>query len=662
MNKLNLEHSPYLQQHKDNPVHWRAWSEETLHEARQTNKVILVSIGYSTCHWCHVMAHESFEDPEAASLMNNYFINIKVDREERPDLDHYFMNAVQSMGISGGWPLHCFLTPDGKPFYGGTYFPPDPKYGRPSWKQVLHSIYHSFQARQKEINQQAEELSVHLNLINNPVHHQEGTKITLDINAIFSKIQSAFDTIQGGFGTQPKFPNTQTIQLLFHLYFLTGRTEAKDHALFTLYRMCLGGIYDHVQGGFSRYSVDTNWDVPHFEKMLYDHAQLIQALSVGYKYNRSPFFRQIIEKSIHFFETAMQDTNGLFYAAMDADSEGEEGSFYVWTVEELKTILKEHYDHFLKRYSLSPLDHHHTDKKVLRLKSNIPIESLDQDSTAYFETLLSTLNDYRDLRTPPSIDKKMIVSWNAMMVSAYLACFEATEDARMLQKAVKLMEDILQQCTRQNARLCRFVYQGEAHGMGFIEDYAYVIKALLDLYSHTDQAWYVSKARNFFELLEEEYKLDHSPLYTISSTRQKDFLIQQLDWAETSFPNPNAIISWASMYLYHYYGEDCFLETAKDLVSVMTDRAVKYPVSMASWLQNVLYIEYGDVILKTVSVDTGKSVLAKLHIPGLFRLFQASEEKGLTFCFDQTCHDQVFSEEEVVSLFSGFNKFPSVRH
>jgi uncharacterized protein len=658
MNTLKFENSPYLQQHKDNPVHWRAWSGEVLRDAKATHKPILVSIGYSTCHWCHVMAHESFEDPETARLMNSYYINVKIDREERPDLDQYFMNAVQAMGISGGWPLHCFLNGEGKPFYGGTYFPPQPKYGRPSWKHVLQSIHQAYNSKTTEINQQAEELALHLNALGNPPCNPTDNSFVENPEDMLIKLKPSFDTLNGGFGVQPKFPNTQSIQLLFQIYFLSGNREALTHALFSLRNMCLGGIYDHIEGGFSRYSVDANWNVPHFEKMLYDQAQLIQSFGVGYKLSRNTLFKRVIEDSLKFSESVLQDPSGLFYSALDADSEGDEGTFYVWTIEELKSILKTDYDAFLSKYQLSPLDQNHTDKKILRLISTLGDEALSDAEFRTHRKWIDALKIARDKRTAPSLDKKMIVSWNAMMVSAYVSWYFCYGAEEILHKAEKLMDDILKHSLLPDSSLCRFVFNGQTQGYGFIEDYAFVIKALLDLYSCTGNEKYIKKSGYFLEQAEQEFKTEDSPLFAFSSKKYSDFSYRQLDWSETIYPNSNALLSWSYQYLYEYYGDEKYLRSAKAIVDAISMQAIKYPVSMASWIQQILHIQTGGIVVKSNNIGDVKPMLMKHHLPGHIGIYKEIKDSGITICMDNTCFQAVETEKEFLSLFSGQNKFP----
>ncbi|MEO6189157.1 MAG: DUF255 domain-containing protein, partial [Saprospiraceae bacterium] len=327
-NQLHLSSSPYLIQHKDNPVHWRLWNQETINLAQSENKIILVSVGYSTCHWCHVMAHECFENEEIAAVMNKFFINVKIDREERPDLDHYFMSAVQLMGVSGGWPLHCFLTPDLKPFYGGTYFPPKAKYGRMAWPDLLMAIHKAFIEKNDEIVSQSIKL-------NDAIVSQAPTNnfsTTLDglvfMEDSLLQLEKYLDWDKGGIGMGQKFPNTFILSYLLQIDDFRKDNKYIDFIELSITKMCLNGMYDHIQGAFYRYTVDREWKIPHFEKMAYDHALITSLLAEQYFHTNEEFYFYFIKQSVDFWELELMGSNGLFYAAMDADSEGEEGLYY----------------------------------------------------------------------------------------------------------------------------------------------------------------------------------------------------------------------------------------------------------------------------------------------------------------------------------------------
>ena len=343
-NKLINESSPYLLQHAHNPVDWYPWGDEALQKSIDENKPILVSIGYSACHWCHVMERESFEDEGTAEIMNKHFVNIKIDREERPDLDHIYMDAVQAMSGSGGWPLNVFLTPDKKPFYGGTYFPPVRAYNRSSWKEVLMSISNSFNEKRDQVDSQAENLTQHLIDANSfglqKQSHKYSVFSTENVDEIFKNIMGSADKEWGGFGKVPKFLQTSSIRFLLRYYFIHKNEDALKQACLSLDKMIEGGLYDQIRGGFARYSTDTEWLVPHFEKMLYDNALLVSVLCEAYQLTRNEKYKSVIDETIGFVIAEMMNEQGGFYAAIDADSEGVEGKFYIWSKKEIETVLK----------------------------------------------------------------------------------------------------------------------------------------------------------------------------------------------------------------------------------------------------------------------------------------------------------------------------------
>jgi uncharacterized protein len=372
-NRLIHETSPYLLQHAHNPVDWYPWNDEAFEKARKEDKPVLVSIGYAACHWCHVMERESFENPEVAAIMNQLFINIKVDREERPDVDHIYMDAVQAISGSGGWPLNVFLTPDRQPFYGGTYFPPQKAFNRPSWEDILFSIADAYKNKKEEVIEQAQNLTNHLKTSNS-----FGLSVTNEGVLDSSKMEDAFKNIMktadrewGGFGRAPKFPQTFTINFLLHYADIKGNKEALDQALLSLDKMVYGGIYDQVGGGFARYSTDTEWLAPHFEKMLYDNALLVSSLSEAYQLTKNETYKEVIEETLVFVERELMHPEGGFYSALDADSEGEEGKFYVWNYDEVKALLKD-FEIFSEYFDISSRGNWEQ-KNILRVKKPLKL-------------------------------------------------------------------------------------------------------------------------------------------------------------------------------------------------------------------------------------------------------------------------------------------------
>tara|TARA_B100000686_G_C16797384_1_gene983386 strand:+ start:650 stop:2407 length:1758 start_codon:yes stop_codon:yes gene_type:complete len=420
MNQLNQAHSPYLRQHKDNPVEWHTWSEETLQKAKRENRPILLSGGYSACHWCHVMAHESFEDADTARLMNENFINIKLDREEHPDVDHIYQQALSLMGEPGGWPLTMFLTPEGLPFFGGTYFPPEPKFGRPSFQQILNGVADSWKNEHETVQYNVEALKTALN--QESVSKSGPLPDMAVIEKTMQKIISGFDPKHGGFGSSPKFPQAPLLMALAAFAQVSDDDIYSKALLISLDNICQGGIYDHLGGGFFRYSTDTHWMVPHFEKMLYDNALMIRLLCLGYKINPSRLYAARIEETIEFLMRDMQVDGGpSFAAAMDADSDGKEGAYYVWTYDEVEAVLGIDAPDFAKIYDVRKDGNWNGQNVLNRLKHQ---GVFNPKREGQLSDMRQKMLEKRRTRTAPARDDKILTDWNAMIAVALIEAAE----------------------------------------------------------------------------------------------------------------------------------------------------------------------------------------------------------------------------------------------
>ncbi|RYG43387.1 MAG: thioredoxin domain-containing protein, partial [Chitinophagaceae bacterium] len=478
-NRLQKESSPYLLQHANNPVDWYPWGEEAFEKAIREDKPVLVSIGYAACHWCHVMERESFEDNETATLMNELYVNIKIDREERPDLDHIYMDAVQAMTGSGGWPLNVFLTPGKKPFYGGTYFPPKQVHGRPSWTDVIVSLAESYKTRRSELEQQAQNLVDHMLKTNAFGMGQDsgGRLLTKEeIDAVAENIMKTADKLHGGFGRAPKFPQTFTIGFLLHYAYHSKDKAALDHALLSLNKMIQGGIYDQLGGGFSRYSTDAVWLAPHFEKMLYDNALLLVSMSEAYQITKEQIYLDTIKHTIQFVENELTAPDGGFYSALDADSEGVEGKFYTWSYEEIKYILDLNADVFCRYYGIKPggnwehtnILHVAEDEVNLADGEGIPLTEL--------KTILANcrgkLLKIRSERIRPQLDDKIILGWNALMNIALSKAWAATGESVYKDRAVDNMEFMLKAFRQEDGSLAHTYKNNIAKYPAFLDDYA----------------------------------------------------------------------------------------------------------------------------------------------------------------------------------------------
>jgi len=442
-NALIHETSPYLLQHAHNPVNWYPWGEEALGIARDENKPILVSIGYAACHWCHVMERESFEDPATAELMNRFFVNIKIDREERPDLDHIYMDAVQAITGSGGWPLNVFLMPDCRPFYGGTYYPPKPAFNRPSWREVLIQIHQLFQQKREDIIQQADQLTQHLQNANS-FGAVNGSNAELFLPAtqqlMAEQLLKQADTSWGGFGNAPKFPQTFSLRFLLRHYHFTGNQAALDQVVLSLDKMLLGGIYDQVGGGFSRYSTDIQWQAPHFEKMLYDNALLVIILSEAYQVTGYDRYARVIEETLQFVVDELGNGENGYCSALDADSEGVEGKYYTWTQDEIADILTEDAAWFMEYFQVKEAGNWEGVNilwsQMLRDEYSIQQGWAKEQGDQRFSRCLQKLKEVRAKRIRPQLDDKVLLGWNALINRAFTAAYAATGHEKYRRLAI----------------------------------------------------------------------------------------------------------------------------------------------------------------------------------------------------------------------------------
>jgi uncharacterized protein len=607
-NQLINETSPYLLQHAHNPVNWFAWGNEALEKARNENKPILVSIGYSACHWCHVMERESFEDEATARIMNDLFINIKIDREERPDLDHIYMDAVQAMTGSGGWPLNIFLTPDCKPFYGGTYFPPVKAYNRPSWKEVLQAISKSFNEKRNEIDAQAENLIEHLQKANsfgiaalsNTDDEQAALFKKEKLDEAFGNIMKAADKEWGGFGKAPKFPQTFTIQFLLRYAYINQAEDklakaALQQACLSLDKMIDGGIYDQIGGGFARYSTDTEWLAPHFEKMLYDNALLISVLSEAYQLTKNEKYKQVIEETIVFIERELLDKNGGFYAALDADSEGEEGKYYVWKYEEVLQILGSDADFFCRCYDITSRGNWHEGNRTAEIK-NIPrvlvsvkerAAEFSMTETVLYELLQkckAKLLSEREKRIRPALDDKILLGWNALMCGALCKAYAATGKENYRQLVEKNMRLLLKEFAEKGTGLFYHTRKnGESKYPAFLDDYAYLIQALLQLHEVTGQTEWLIKAKELTGTVIDDFSDDESGFFFYTGRGQTDVIIKKKEVYDGAVPSGNAIMAYNLYQLAILVDNPGWREKTFKMLISLGNAIVRYPSSFGLW-------------------------------------------------------------------------------
>lgn len=607
-NGLVNETSPYLLQHAHNPVNWFAWGANALTKAKAENKVILVSIGYSACHWCHVMERESFENEEVASIMNEHFINIKIDREERPDLDHIYMDAVQAISGSGGWPLNVFLTPDAKPFFGGTYFPPVKAFNRPSWTEILMGVSQSWKQKENEIIAQAENLTSHLQKANSFQFGDNtgvvigGEKIVADeqIGLMFSGIMTSADKEWGGFGTAPKFPQTFTIQFLLQYHYFTGNGDALNQALISIDKMIDGGIYDHVAGGLARYSTDVEWLAPHFEKMLYDNALLINVLCDAWQITSNDKYRQAIHKTISFVSHELTNHEGCFYAALDADSEGEEGKYYVWQKAEIEEILEADSVIFCAFFDITEQGNW-DGKNILRILRQsddfVKTMSLDKDQ---FEQMigfcLKKLRLYREKqRTKPSLDDKIILSWNALMLRAVAKASVVLQHDRYRNIAEASLDTLMKYFRIEDAgiALMHTYKDGTAKYPAFLDDYANLVAAFIQLYKATFKDKYLYLAYDYCKYIIDNFSDEDSVLFFFTHVTQKDVIVRKKEIYDGATPSGNAIMAENLFQLSVIFEREDWKSRAQWMLKSLSPLIVKYPGSFGIWASLLLQQQIG---------------------------------------------------------------------
>ncbi len=596
MNELSRETSPYLLQHANNPVFWKAWNPETLAKAKSEDKLIIISSGYSACHWCHVMEHESFEDHEVADVMNRNFISIKIDREERPDIDALYMKAVQLMTQHGGWPMNVVCLPDGRPVWGGTYF------RKTQWIESLEQLAEVYRNDRLRMTEYAEKL--HLGI--NSISILESAKIkTLPdqqiLNKHIEKWKKSFDSEFGGYARAPKFMMPTNLDFLLHYGWIQKDDELLEHVNLTLTRMAWGGLFDTVGGGFSRYSVDMKWHVPHFEKMLYDNGQLVSLYSQAFKLTQNPLFEEIIRKTLRFVSRELSHSDGGFYSALDADSinrDGklEEGAFYVWTKPELEQIIGEDFNLFAEVFNLNELGHWEHGNYVLI--QNRPLEEIAAQFKIPTAHLLQRKSDWerilyeiRQNRPKPRLDDKILTSWNALMITGYSQAFSALGDSEYREIAIGQMKTLLSRCWNSDGKLMRNYKNGKASINGFLDDYALTTQAMLALYEISlDENW-LTQAKQLTD-----YTLDHfydatAGFFRYSSALDEELVSPHYEIEDNVIPASNSVMADVlyrlSVYFSNTYYEEITLRMLAHIVS-----NIDYPSAFSGWLK--AFLHFGD--------------------------------------------------------------------
>ncbi|MEO1448124.1 MAG: thioredoxin domain-containing protein [Bacteroidota bacterium] len=580
-NRLINASSPYLLQHAHNPVDWYPWGDEALKKAREENKLLLVSIGYAACHWCHVMEHESFENGGVAALMNEHFVCIKVDREERPDIDKIYMDAVMLMTGRGGWPLNAFALPDGRPIYGGTYFP------REHWVSVLNQLAELHQNQPDRAVAYAVNLVEAMQQMDQPAMEIGRLPMLDDFAAIKEEWLDSMDLEWGGRKVAAnKFPLPVNHLFMLRTGFLSGDADWLGAARISLDRIAFGGIYDHLGGGFARYSVDAQWKVPHFEKMLYDNGQLVSLYSEAYQIFQAPHYKQVVYDTLDFVERELRHPEGGFYASLDADSEGEEGKFYVWAYEEIQQLLGEEAQLFCDYYQVVPGGNWEGQNVLFVLETEAEFaEKWKQDPEAFSAQLAhnrATLFEARAKRIRPGLDDKVLCSWNALMIQGYIDAWQAFGEDRFLQVAVEAADFVASRMT-ENGRVWRNYKNGVRSIPGFLDDYAYLTAAFLAVYQATfDERW-LREARTLVDHIQAHFSTPENPLFFYTSDEEPILVRRKTERQDDVIPASNSVLAQSLHALGLFWGNPAYLEQAKKMLSSMTAEWKKNPAWHANW-------------------------------------------------------------------------------
>ncbi len=631
-NLLIHESSPYLLQHAHNPVNWHAWGEEAWNKAKLEDKPVLVSIGYAACHWCHVMEKESFENEETAAIMNAHFINIKIDREERPDLDHIYMDALQAMAGQGGWPLNVFLTPDKKPFYGGTYFPPKRMYNRMSWNEVLAAVENAYNTKKDDILLQAEKLTQHLQKLNEQSFTSKDKEAIFDVanpRLIADTLMQNADLVFGGFGGAPKFPQTAAIIYLLRQYLWEKNESHLQQALLGLDKMMQGGIYDQIGGGFARYSTDEKWLAPHFEKMLYDNALLLMAYTEAYQLTRDKKYEVIIRQIFEFLEREMMHKKGGFYSALDADSEGVEGKFYTWKKNEIEDILGNDASLFCQVYDVQENGNWENTNilwlpiSLKEMADNLKItpEALQEKLNFCSEKLLRE----RSKRIRPATDTKILSGWNALVISAYCNASMALNDDALKLRAISTMEFLEKNCMDKDESWLHAASENPRQP-AFLDDLAYIIQAYILLQEMTGETNYLQKAKSLTEFVIAHFSDSDNCFFYFTPQMQNDILYRKIEIYDGATPSGNAMMAQNLLYLSKVYDLKAWEERSVNMLQAIGKNILLHPLSFGNWALQVQAMIAGipEIVVTGVSAGDVKAEIVQHYIPSRILQFALS--------------------------------------
>jgi len=660
-NRLAQEASPYLLQHAHNPVDWYPWGEEAFEKARRENKPVLVSIGYATCHWCHVMEKESFEDEATAAIMNEQLVCIKVDREERPDVDHVYMDAVIAMTGSGGWPLNVFLTPDKQPFYGGTYFPPRSMYNRPSWQQVVTGVAGMFREKYDEVQRQAGQLTDYLK--NASVAGSIGADSEMPDESLLHQMKNSLlkqaDTELGGFGGAPKFPQPLALQYLFE-YGVTYQDEkALAQVALTLRKMTEGGINDQLRGGYARYSTDNEWLAPHFEKMLYDNALLLHLLAGMYVHTQEAWYATAIEQTIGWLKAEMTNADGLFYAAQDADSEGEEGRYYVWSLAEVQSLLGEDAALFSRKYDITE-DGNWEGVNILRVMADDEVLAKEfklavAEVRTRLERAAALLLEVRSQRIPPLTDDKILTAWNTLMNTALVYCANALDRPEWLAMAQRNMDALLALMWKEGS-LAHSYREGQYQHKVFLDDYAYTIRALHQL-AAAGLEQYLPVAGEMIAVVMQQYREADDVLFSYTAINDTEMLVRKVETYDGALPSGNSVMAENLLTAGLFDYNDVWVQQAAHMLQYMAATASRYPLSHGLWGCVLLRHQRGLMMVKTSAAAEAVPALQAAVHPGVewVLLHKKTDDETHTspryeVCAGQVCHPPVNTLQEALLL------------
>lgn len=671
-NRLAQASSPYLIEHADNPVNWYEWGSEALQKAKEENKPIIISIGYAACHWCHVMEEESFMDSTVAAVMNKNFVSIKIDREERPDIDKIYMNAAELLNGSGGWPLNAIALPDGRPFFAGTYFTKE------QWKNILIQVAETYRENKPELVKTAEALTRGIRNMNNldTISVSNTGFSESDYISLLDNWKKNWDNYNGGYSTSQKFPLPTSWEAVLQYYYLTGNEAALEFVNTTLQKMARGGIYDQLGGGFARYTTDPKWRIPHFEKMLYDNAQLISLYSQAYKVTKNDEYKQVIEESIEFVERELSNGKGGYYSSINADSDGEEGKYYVWTSREIENNLNAaEAALFSGYYNVESYGNWEEGKNIL-YRNNTGKEFSEKnnismpDFTVRLNSAKNKLLGVRNKRIKPTIDNKVLTSWNALMVQAYIDAFTSLNEPEYLERAIATANFLNEEMVEEDQELWRSYKDGKKKIHGFLDDYAFLGKAYIDMYQITFDIKWLKKAEKLVDYTLRNFKDDREIMFYYTSNSKNDLIVKKTEISDNVLPSSNSVMAYNLYVLGNFLENQQYLDITEKMLLQISQEVTINPSSYANWTKLLGLKAFGAYEIAIV----GEEALSKnkmihrhylptaLYMGGitenlpLLNSKLIKEETLIYVCQNKTCKYPVSEVSEALDLLENYNQ------